>query len=282
MNYGHSVTVGTYSTAQVESDLNYLVSRGITRVRIVLPLYGGPAIADCQDMVLRALAHGLYVVWGVATGVTAPNLTATIWAAYKTYVTGTLAPWAQANGLSEMLLGNECDYEADGSTLTAATVRSDVLAMATSLKAGGYTGKVGYSTAAVSTLWIAWNALGTVSLDTLGFNSYDTLTNFTNRCSIFVTDFGSKAYISEFGCINSGFADYNDETLWYTDVAARITAMMDASIPAGYFFCYRDGAFGVPANSFGLVETNGTSVRVAREAVLFTPGQNYSSFAAHS
>src|SRR4051794_27411260 len=118
MNYGHQ---SGYSTAQVESDFSFLWSQGITRLRILMPGYANTAsIANCQDMVTRALAHGFYVVWGVATGVaTNGNMNSTTWTAFKNYVTGTLAPWAQANGLPEMGVGNEVELQCDNTTVTA-------------------------------------------------------------------------------------------------------------------------------------------------------------------
>jgi hypothetical protein len=262
MNYGHQTT---YDSTQAESDYTYLYSIGVTRVRIAMPTYSATtSITNCQDMVTRALNHGMYVVWGVATGAGVGALNATTWAAFKSYVTGTLAPWAQANGLPELCLGNEADYEADGTTLTAATVRSDVRAMATTVKSGGYTGKVSYSTTVLNLA--SWASEGIGSLDLIGFNSYDTLTNFKTRNPTIVADFGSKAYISEFGCITNGFSDYNDESAWYTDVINRVSSMQSAGVNCGYFFCYRDGGFGVTANTFALVLSNG-SVRSARDAI---------------
>lgn len=268
INYGHQISSISYDTVQVEADFTFLRALGISRIRIAAPPYNGNAqtILNCQDMVTRALAHGFYVVWGAATGVSAPNLTATIWTATKAYVTGTVAPWAQSNGLSELCLCNEADFEADGSTLTTATVRSDVRSMATSVKAGGYTGKVSYSTANLSAIRTPWITEGIGALDLIGWNSYDTLANFTTRNGTIVSAFGNATYISEFGCITNGFSDYNDEVLWYTDVQNRIAAMQSASVAAGYFFCYRDGGFGLGANTFACMQTTNTP-RLAREAL---------------
>ena len=282
MNYGHNFTVATYDTSLVESDLTFLKSQGITKIRIYGPTFGGGGnTTNCQDMVQRALAHGFYVIWGVATGKSHGQLDATTWGNFKTYVSGTIAPWAQANGLTELMVGNECDYEADGTTLTAATVRSDVRALASTVKSGGYTGIVSYDTAADNaTIIPAWFSEGLGSLDLIGWNNYNgSLTSFTNATNSIATKFGSKGYMSEFGSNGGGYPDFNDENLFASDCLSRISAMQSAGTPVGYFFCYRDGANGVGANTFALVQTNGVA-RCARGAILNTPGQTiFSSFA---
>ena len=264
MNFGHQVTPNSYDTSQIENDLTFLTSIGISRVRIALPTFGGGgSTANCQDMVMRALTHGFYVVWGVATGKNAGQLDATTWASYKSYVTGTLASWAQANGLPELCIGNECDYQADGTTLTAATVRSDVRAMVATVKAI-YSGVVSYNTTVLQLS--GWTSEGIGSLDKIGWNSYDTLSNFQSRNPTIVSNFGSKGYVSEFGCITHGFSDYNDESAWYTDVVNRVSSLASNNVSTGYFFCYRDGGFGLTSDTFALVlSTN--AVRSARDAI---------------
>lgn len=267
INYGHQ---NVYDPTIAENDFSFLQSAGVTRLRVAMGAYNSTTrTANGQDMVQRALAHGFYVVWGFSTGVGKPNLTATIWATYKDAVINQLAPWAQANGLSELSLGNECDYQVDGTTLTAAQVRADIRTIAMKIKANGYTGKVSYSTTIITSYYDAWVNEGIGNLDIIGWNSYDILKNFQNRNPLIVSNFGNSGYVSEFGCIQHGYPDYNDETLWYNDVVARITSMQNAGIQAGYFFCYRDGGYGLTPNTYGLVETNG-NVRLARNVVLGT------------
>src|SRR5207245_6464246 len=136
INYGHQYI---YDTTQAENDFSYFNLVGIVKTRIVMPPYNSSKIPNCQDMVQRALNHGFYVIWGVSTS---GIITATVWAAYKNYVLNTLVPWAQSVGLPELQLGNEFELHVDGTSLTAATVRSDIRSMATSIKSGGFTGKV--------------------------------------------------------------------------------------------------------------------------------------------
>jgi hypothetical protein len=270
MNYGHQI-YNTYNTAQVDSDFTYLKANGVNKIRIAFPGYSDTTmISYCQDMVKRALAKGFYVVWGVSTGV-GSGLTATSWNAYKASVLNSLVPWAKSNNLSELCAGNECDIQADGTTLTAATVRSDILSLASSVKGKGFKGKVSFSTAAFSTSITSWIAEGLGSLDYIGWNSYDNLANFDIRNHTIVSAFGNNTYISEFGSITNGYPDFNNENLFYIDTWGRILLMQSAGISSGYFFCYRDGGrFGVEADTFGLMKTDGTS-HLALQAVLGIP-----------
>jgi hypothetical protein len=130
--------------------------------------------------------------------------------------------------------------------------------MATTIKANGYTGKVTYSTSVLSTYRTPWANEGIGDLDYIAWNSYDTLTNFNANKPIIVSQFGnSNTYISEFGSITNGQSDYANEQAYHDDVLGRVNSIRSSSIPYGYFFCYRDGAFGMPVNSFGLVQTTG-------------------------
>jgi hypothetical protein len=268
MNYGHNVTASSYNTAQVDNDLAYLKANGITKIRIALPGYDDtPMLSHCQDMVKRALAKGFYVVWGVATGVGYASCNATTWNRYKAAVAGNIASWAKNNKLSELCIGNECDFQADGTTLNASTVRSDIRSLAKNVKSGGFTGKVSFSTTALETYMMPWITEGIGSLDCIGWNSYDIMANFNTRNSIIISAFGSKAYIAEFGGITNGYPDFNNENLYYIDTIGRIFLIKNAGISSGYFFCYRDGGFGMVPNTFGLIETTGT-IHLARQAVL--------------
>lgn len=281
VNYGHQISSLIYDATQIESDFTYLRSAGVTRLRIAFPEYDGSAglIANCQNMVTRALAHGFYVVWGVTVGFGAGTITATRWSAFKTNVIGTIAPWAQSVGLSELCLANENELSDDGTTLTDATMRADIRTMASTIKTNGYTGKVSYSTSILSTYRTPWASEGIGSLDYIAWNSYDTSTNFNIRNAAIVSSFANVTYISEFGSITNGYSDYNNESAYYNDVVARISSMQSSGVASGYFFCYRDGQFGVPANSFGLIQTNGIA-HLARQAVLGITNTSWSLFMA--
>ena len=277
MNYGHQAS---YDSSVVESDLTYLASLGFTRLRLAMPTYGFTiAGSNSADLVTRALNHGFYATFGMTTGTGIGALTATTWSAFKTYLTGTLVPYAISIGLPELLIGNEADFEADGSTLTKATVRSDVRGLVATIKNAGYTGVVSYST---SVLELSnWVSEGIGSLDKIGFNSYDTLSNFTSRNTTIISTFGSKGYISEFGCITKGYSDYGNESDWYSDVVNRVTNLKSSGMSAGYFFCYRDGSFGLSQNSFAL-QLSPSGTRTALYAVQNVTTQAFNRFNVRS
>jgi hypothetical protein len=265
INYGHQ---SLYDASQVEADFTFLKAQGITRLRIAMPTFDSTsgAIANGQDMVQRALNHGFYTVWGVVVGYGPGTITASRWAAGKAYILNTLVPWAQSNGLSELCLTNESELSADNTTITAAQIRADIRSMASTIKAGGFSGKVSYSTSILQTYRTPWITEGIGVLDLIGFNSYDVLTNFNARNSAIVFAFGDRTYVSEFGSNGGGYPDFNNEQAFYNDTSARIMSIQNAGIASGYSFCYRDGSYGVPPNTFGLVKTDGT-VHLARNAV---------------
>jgi hypothetical protein len=254
MNYGYQ---RTYSGRQADADLNNLYANGVTRVRIVFPDYRDTVrISYGQDMVSRALAKGFYVIWGVDTGDVIDD---TMWADYKNYVLNTLLPWASTHSLSELCLGNEFELRVDGTTMTTPTIRDDIRSMASIAKSKGFAGKLSYSTSCLQTYRTPWINEGLGVLDLIGWNSYDTVANFNTRNSAVVAAFGNRTYISEFGGISYGYPDFGDEQAYYTDTLNRISSMQSTSIVSGYSFCYRDGGYGVPPNSFGLIQTNGVA-----------------------
>jgi hypothetical protein len=266
VNYGHQ---SVYDPVQVESDFSYLQSAGVTRLRIAMPTFDSTSasLANSQDMVVRALSHGFYVVWGVVVGYGTGTITATRWNAGKSYILNTLVHWAQSVGLSELCLTNESELSADNATITAAQIRADIRAMASSIKTSGFPGKLSYSTSTLQQYRTNWIAEGLGMLDLIGWNSYDVLVKFNARNDAVRAAFGNRTYISEFGSNGSGYPDFNDEQAFYNDTLSRIISMQNAGIQAGYFFCYRDGGYGVPVNSFGLIESDGT-VHDARQAVV--------------
>jgi hypothetical protein len=206
-------------------------------------------------MVSKALAQGFTkVLWGV---VAPPNFNLTTWNEVKTYVTGTLAPWAQSlnNSAFCLSMGNESELHCDGSTITVATVEADNLTQAATVQ-GIYTvGTVGCD---VNALQIAdYSVLDISALDCLGINCYDTISSFTGFIKTINTAFKGKAIISEFGCKTLGNSDYATENDWYVDLFTRIQILQQYSIPEMYLFTYKDGGFGLTADTYGFMTSSG-------------------------
>jgi hypothetical protein len=284
MNYGHHILTSTYSSTATGNDLTYLQSVGINKIRVAYPTYYLGAFstglfANMKDVCTQALAKGMYVIWGNDAGspLTSTTGTGTSWTDYKTWVTGTLAPWAVNAGgtgvpLSELSLGNEEEEAATAQTngslqVPVSTVQSDIRSMASTIK-GAYpstTMKLSYQSQVENISTWSGN-LG--SLDYIGFNSYDNLFNFDSRNQTIINTFGAnKAYISEFGCITNGFSDYASEKDWYIDLAARIRSIINRGFKSAYMFTYRDGQFGLSQDGFAMQLSTGAT-RLAMYAVI--------------
>ena len=234
---------------------------GIRGLRIAMASIGSPRIIDEQDMIVRALAHGFSVIWGIVV----PTLCdINAWNAHIAYVESTLLSWAIAHNLPTLSLGNETELHIDNTTLTSATMRSDCRSMATYLKSHGFSGKVTYSTSVLDAYRTPWINEGLGNIDSIGFNSYDTFLNFNVRNNKIQALLGSGMYISEFGSMGNGYADFNSELLFYYDTMDRIMSLDLYSI-LGYFFTYRDGGLGVLPDSFALQTTSHT--RQALQAI---------------
>src|SRR5690348_3729438 len=172
MNYGNQ---SNYTGSQADADFAYLKRLGFTNLRINLPPYDSTVnLPNTQDMVVRAVAQGFYVVYGVVSGFGGNTITSARWTAHNNYVLNTLAPWAQSHGVSELCLDNEVELQLT-SQVTAAQARSDIRTLASNVKSV-FTRKVSYSTANQSSIITPWYTAneGIGALDLIGFNTYST------------------------------------------------------------------------------------------------------------
>jgi len=263
MNYGHHIVGSTYfasgQPAQVDIDLANMWNSGIRKLRLA----GGPAtaaspdLAAMKDVAVKALAVGFYVMFGTACGSTGNTLTT--WNTYMADVIANVAPWAQTAGVQELFIGNEEELKADGTTLTKSTVRTGVRATCVTIKANGYAGLVCYCSENGATNIADWTGnLGT--LDLIYFNVYQYPATFRATIISMITAFGNKCGVSEWGFVDgvTGYTTYESEFDYYIDVLQRQDILK--SIPqlnSGYFFCYKDGAFGLPVDTFGVLKSNG-------------------------
>ncbi len=276
MNYGHQPS-SSYSGAQADADFAYLKRLGFTNIRLAMPTYDSTtSLPNVQDMAIRAVAHGFYVVMGVTAGFGTNTITSARWSAHTAYVQNTFASWCQSHGISELCLDNEVELMLT-SQVTSAQARSDLRSLASTIKTNNlFTGKVSYSTANQSSIVTPWYTAneGIGVLDLIGFNTYGTAaappasSNFATECFNVSSGIGTKAYISEFGCITNGFGDYNEEAAWYNDVINRIACMQQQmQNKLAYFFCFRGGGFGLPVDSFEVVRSDGF-IHLAMSALL--------------
>lgn len=258
MNYGHHLTSGTYVGATATAELDDIRSYA-RRVRVAKPGYtvAAATITMCQDVCIRAKALGLITGWGLTAGVT---LTSSDWAAYSTAVQAQAAWWAANMGATdEFSVGNELELAVDGTTLTVAQVIVNIKALAVTVKASYPSMIVTYQSPA--TQRATWQTAGLGSIDKIGFNTYygyePTTGGFSGSITNQVSGFGAAAYVSEWSTAN-GYPDSAAEAEWDRNLGTRLAILKASGIAAGYAFAYRDGSFGVTANTFALRKTDGT------------------------
>jgi hypothetical protein len=256
VNYGHQFPHNPYDQVQVVADLTFLRKVGISRLRLAYPLWNdaGGAIVSCQGLVQIALAMGFYVIWGV---VSQSPTNASQWADFKAYVAGTLAPWAQSlqNPRFELSIGNEEEFHCDGITLTVPVVVADLASLATNVQ-GIYThGPISYQASLAHIGY--WTANGIGGLDRLGFNCYTrTAVGSAFQAAIVKDAFPTHGYIAEWGTAN-GYNDFDNERAWRDTTYGQRKALQASGLPDAYYFAYRDGSFGLPANEWALMQTDG-------------------------
>lgn len=266
MNYGHQAPHNPYNPTQVTTDLKFLRSMGISKLRVAYPSFDDVSgtVAAIQSLVQTALGMGFYVIWGtVSSG--SSKTDATRWAAFKNNTLTVIAPWAQAQNSAnlEISVGNEEELHCDGTTLTVATVVSDMASLATTVK-GIYTvGKVSYQSPI--TFLSNWVSNGTGGLDRIGFNAYSLGRGIGTLATNVVAAFPTIGYLSEWGSPN-GFADFNNEIIWRDIMGRQIVALKASAISDAYYFAYRDGSFGLPSNAWAVKMTD-SNFRVATPAL---------------
>jgi hypothetical protein len=186
--------------------------------------------------------------------VSGSGTTASTWVLFKQYIMNTLAPWAQtlANTHFELSIGNEEELHCDGATLTVATVITDLANLATEVKSMYTYGPVSYQSPI--TFYTNWASNGLGSLDRIGFNAYALGSGIAVHANHVLTSFPGKGYLSEWGTPN-GFLDFPSEALWRDTLFSQVQALADVDIDS-YYFCYRDGSFGMPANKWAIKQTD--------------------------
>lgn len=253
-NYPMGINVGndqttpgsTYKTAQNIADLAILnVKLAQKRVRIALPSWdSADGITNMRALALLYKGAGYFVSYGITGNSAVQN--STTYASWLSQV-NTEAAWANTNGIDRFYIGNEEDWQAQigaFGTVTAAQVRADVLAKATTLKALYPSMEIVYSSAqGTIAQWGAEDVDGS-DLDKLGFNMYDTLGSFEANIVYFMSQVGAKFFISEWAS-NYGYQEmittqgYSDED-YRSDLSQRYYIIASHGVEA-YMFALRYG-----------------------------------------
>ena len=248
------------------SYVDTLLANGFEYLRIDIPSYQMTNwMTYSKETIPGIIAKGAKVLWGVSSkGYT---ITSTNWSTFRQAILDA-ATWAQANGVYEFQLANEEESAVDGTTITAATLRANLRAVATDVQAI-FTGNIIYSFASGNAN--AWIAEGLGDIDQIGVNtciggegSYP-----ADYWKTYITDlvnaFGADGVtITEFSPSWSSLDDYStDEAVQ----AAAVTEMLDWIKATGiktarYYVLYGD--------TYGIVKSDGTYRLLWNQALLNT------------
>lgn len=280
INYGHGLSSATYKKATVYAEMRAIYNAGYRAIRIAQPTYSSSAgtLNMCKDLVQWALDVGFDEVhWGV---VGARPVTSSGFTAFANNVKTVVAPWAQglANSRFHLGIGNEEELHVDGTTITVSTLQNNLKTLATDVQAIYTYGDIVYVTDATER--VDWSTLGLGNIDRLGMNVYYGVPpsgDFKSNVDLIASTFGANAFITEWG-IGGGYPTISAygtqaEEIFADNMLQRQKFIEAASLDH-FVFAFSDGAFGVPANMWGLRTTSG----VYRKAwYKLTGTRNYSS-----
>ena len=233
-----------------ESDVDTMLANGFTDLRIDIPSYQHPDMQWSKAMVIRTIAKGAKVVWGVSSNPDDNSdylITASNWPAFRQAILDN-AQWAQDNGVFEFQLGNEEEAHIDGTTITVSQLIANLKSVATEVKQIFINGNVSYS---CRHDYISdWVIAGKGDIDLLASNIYRTGTIYDEpwqeEIDSLVNAFGvDGTYITEFNISWSTLDNYStDEAVQATALAEMIDYIKTSGIKRAYYFCWK-GELGV-------------------------------------
>jgi hypothetical protein len=240
----------TTDTSLFDSYVDDLIKNNITCLRVDIPNYQDAAIlVKSKAAVIRAIAKGASVVWGVSSNKysnPAYEITAANWNDYKAGVLAAAA-WAEANGVYEFQIGNEEEEHIDGTTLTMAQLRDNLRNLATEVKLVFTRGNISYST--LFSLEQEWVAEGKGDIDIISINVYHQTADdetWFDYVKHLVDNFGvNGTYVTEFSLNNTSLDTYSsDENIQSTAIFSMISKMQYINLKRAHFFAYIGDNFG--------------------------------------
>jgi hypothetical protein len=258
----------TSNTSLLDGYVDTLLSKGFTELRIDIPDYSDSGyLAQSKAAVIRTVAKGADVIWGVGAG----NITAANWANYRQGILDA-ATWAQANGVFEFQLGNELESHNDNTTLTDAQLIVNLKSVATDVQAIFTNGNVSYTCFEPNIN--DWIAAGKGNIDILATNLYmggggSYGDSYKGIIDNLIDAFGvDGTYLTEFGPSWSSLDDYStDEAVQATVVANMLDYIKASGMTRASYFCYRDATW---LSGFGVLKDDGTYRLLWNQALLNT------------
>lgn len=243
MNYGHATT-GKTDMAQATIDFNRLSNVGIKCLRLA---YKGLTNTDSQAVALLAKSKGMSVIMGGDS----EEIYRSDFAKYdREMIAG--AKWAQTNGIPQISIGNEQEYELGDISQDEWVEHLKSLAAQVHTV---YSGKVSYETS--SDFLPLWKRHGLGSIDLLGLNNYCGFGCNGNRVADAVRSFGySHVYVSE---TNADMATglYNSDLAHAARVTSDLMALLKIyPVPMYYFTYSTSNSGGMVSNIWGLYNGN--------------------------
>jgi len=261
------LTLSTLDTSEFDDAVDDLLANGFTEIRVDIPSWEWEDPLLSKPAVIRAVAKGAKVIWGV----TSYALTSSNWSAFRAAILYN-AQWAQDNGVFEFQLGNELESFID-SSMTVAELIANLKSVATDVKAIFTRGNISYS---CDNWYIPdWITAGKGDIDILASNVYMGYgerktdlwkTQITNLVNAFGVD---GTYLTEFNLNSEGLDYYSeDEEEQAAGVAEMLDYIKDSGMTRAIYFCYDDSNTSGGPPGFGVMKADGTYRKLWNQALL--------------
>lgn len=247
--------------ASWDSYISYLRSKGFTNFRVSLYAHDDEGQTKNKAAVVRAVAGGANVTWGVDSS--SGTLDSTEWTAYHSAIL-TAAQWAQDNGVSEFQLGNEREHWVGGD-LSVTQFIANIKSTAAECQEIFTNGPISYTPSHwFIQNWVDHEATTAITpgtnLDRYGMNLYinssgDTEFGLTWQEAIDLvnTTWGpTKAYITEFSVNSNSWTNYSANELMQANGLSTILEYIKTSgLDRATFFVWNwlSGEFGIITES---------------------------------
>lgn len=229
---------------QIDTDLDRITSKGFNSLKVYHNPLTAETLATCVNIVEKAKAKGLYVVWTENDDST--TLTTANWSTYTAAVVSD-ASSAAAAGADEFLVGNEISIHNNGDAMfDDGTFEGHVKTLVSDCH-GNFSGTKGYEDG----WWKkdTWYSSKLEGVKKMYFTLYETEADFQSRAADILAKFDSRCVIGEWSTQSTMASSASgDETTWTGLLVARKTILENINMP-NYIFCFRDT--GVDNNNMG-------------------------------
>ena len=226
INYG----IGQLSTAQIESDLDFLRVY-FDRIRITYPAYNSWSVPYWQDICERAVAKNFEVMWGISCPA---EESGNFDAFCQRYVE--LSDWAARHNIIYGV--NEEAYHNNDSVISDTQVFTKLAAASRQVRARHPRLRLVVSVAGDGELaaFIAHGDRG--GFDFVGLNQYDSLANYRSNLDQLANTYGERGIVTEFNGGRGFDPNYGTEATWTADIKARADYAQATTLRAFYAYTY--------------------------------------------